>query len=360
MAGENLSSIGPALSQVFGPDLARQWNRSAITAALIAATAGGGKNAAWDVEFSGATAGNASEGSDVGAGEYNSDVNVPAILPWATYRSSFQITELELDAAASSVGIPQALQDLFGDRVFGAGAKIARAINADMISGTGTATGVDGVVSPTLTGILGGALDATGAYAGQTRGTYPEWAGNVVSNSGILRPLTLDLLAQLDQNIFAASREPWTHVLASPGVLRKYEGLFEPVRRYPGNGNPAGQPSYGGGANFDGSMQVDAYYKGRPVLRDPSMTAGYLAFVNTRQLMAKYLPRMMTPQDAVIARMLNLTGSSGSVTDVTSIPARIAVLAKTGDSIKVSVKLVLAMIAKRPNSMGYIKDIAET
>jgi hypothetical protein len=355
MAAESLSSINSALSQIFAPDLSRQWNRSAITAALVPAKAGGGKNAAWDVEFSGATATTVAEGSDVAGGEYNSDVNQPAILSWAHYRSSFQISETELDAAASSVGIPQALQDLFGDRVFGAGAKIARAINVDMIS----ATGVDGSSNPTIVGLLGGALDATGTYAGLARGTFTEWAGNVLSNGGVARPLTLDLLAQMDANIFTASREPWTHLLVSAGVLRKYEGLFEPNRRLMGGGNAAGLPSYGSGAQFDASMQVDAWYKGRPVMRDPSIPAGYCIFHNANQVQAKFLPRVLTPQDAVIAQMLGLKGSSGSVTDVTSIPARIAVLAKTGDSIKVSLKTTLQMLVRRPNSMGYIKDISE-
>ncbi len=356
MAGENLSSISSALSQIFAPDLARQWNRSAITAALVPASKGAGKNAAWDTEFTGATAQTVAEGADVPGSEYSSDVNLPAILNWAHYRSSFQITETEYDAAASSVGTAQALQDLFGERVFGAGAKIARLINNDMLIGTGT----DGSGNPTIIGLTGGALDATGTYAGIARGTYPEWAGNVLANGGVNRPLTLDLLAQMDQNIFAASREPWTCILASAGIVRKYEGLIEPNRRLMGAGNAAGLPSFGSGANFDPSMQIDGWYKGKPVFRDPSMPAGFMVFYNQNQVQAKYLPRVMTPQDAVIARMLNLQGSSGSVTDVTSIPARVAVLAKTGDSIKVSVKVTLQMLVRRANAMGYIKDISET
>ncbi len=354
MAAENLASISAALSQIFAPELKRQWNRSAVTAAFVSATAGAGKNAAWDVEFGGATAATVAEGSDVLPGEFNSDVNQPAILPWAHYRSSFSITETELDAAASSTGIPQALQDLFGDRVFGAAAKIARLINTDMFTGTG----LDGSSNPTLVGFFGGAVDATGVYGGLSRGTYPEWAGNVLSNGGIARPLTLDLLAQMDANIFTASREPWTCLITSAGVLRKYEGLFEPNRRLPGGGNA--MPAYGSGAVNDAQMQPDAWYKGKPVFRDPSAPAGTCVFFNANNVKAKYLPRIATPQDAVMMRMLNLQGSSGSVTDVTSIPARIAVLAKTGDSVKVSIKTVLQMLVMRPNSFGIVRDISES
>src|SRR6266446_10553582 len=122
MAAENLTSISSALSQIFAPQLARQWNRSAVTAALITAqadglSAGKGKNVAWDVAFSGNTAATVAEGSDVADGELASDTNTAAVLNWAHYRSSFKVSETELDAAASSVGVANALMDLFGERI---------------------------------------------------------------------------------------------------------------------------------------------------------------------------------------------------------------------------------------------------
>ena len=43
----------------------------------------------------------------------------------------------------------------------------------------------------------------------------------------------------------------------------------------------------------------------------------------------------------------------------TDIPARIVLLAKTGDNVKASVKTVIQMALKRPNACGYIADIAE-
>ena len=358
MAGENLSSINSALSQIFAPDLSRQWNRTAIFAGLLAAKGdvgdGKGKNVAFDVEFSGNTATTVAEGADVSAGEYASDINLPAVLPWAHYRSSFQITETELDAASSSVGIPQALQDLFGDRVLGAGAKLARQIDADMLTGTG----VDGSGNPTIVGIFGGALAATGTYAGISTTTYTEWASNIVGNSGVARPLTTDLLAQVDQNIFTASGLPWTNVITSAGVLRKYEGLFIPNQRI--NDGQRGMP-VGTGAPNDAQMQPDAWYKGKSVLRDAVNPTGKIAFINSDFIKVKYLPRVMTPQDAVFAKMMGLSGSSGGNAPIqaTQIPARIAIMAKTGDSIKVSVKVTLQMCVTRPNAMGICQDVSE-
>src|ERR1019366_8175 len=132
MAVDILSNISSALSQLFEAQLARQWNRMAVTAQLIEAERGRGKNVAWDVEFSGASAGSVAEGSDVATSEFATDVVLPATLSWATYRSSFQISELEVDAAAGSQGSADALLDIFGERVLGANSKLISTINADI------------------------------------------------------------------------------------------------------------------------------------------------------------------------------------------------------------------------------------
>lgn len=352
MAAETLSSVVNALSQVFAPELARQWNRSAVTAALIAAqpgavSAGKGKNVAWDVAFSGNSAGTVAEGSDVSDGELASDTNLPAVLDWAHYRSSFKVSETELDAAASSVGVATALMDLFGERILNAGEKLGRVINVDLLTGDGT----DGSGNPQLVGLLGGALENSGIYAGINRSGQTEWKGNVLSNSSVARPLTLDLMYSMDEQIFTASMETATHIITSPGVYRKYAGLFESVRRVVGDGRSAMDM---------GSGAAELFWKGVPVLRDPSMPTGTLVFFNARHVNTKYLPRLGSPQDAVMSRMQDITGGNGDqVKNMTAIPSRVAILAKTGDSIKCSVKTTIATLVKRPNALGYIEDISE-
>lgn len=351
MAAETLSDISNALSQNFAPDLARQWNRSAVLAGLVAAAAevmpGNGKNVAFDTEFSGASASTVAEGSDVTDGELASDVNVPAILSWAHYRSSFKVSETELDAAASSMGVASALLDLFGERIMGSGAKLSRLVNTDMWTGDGT----DGSGNPQLVGFTGGALDATGTYAGILRSSYAEWAGNVLENSGTPRALTLDLMYSADQQIFVASGEQATHIVTSPGVYRKYAELFESVRRVVGDGQSA--MSMGSGA-------ASLFWKGIPVLRDPNCPAGTILFFNAPHVKAKYLPRLSDPRSAVTERMMQLEGGNGgSKLDVTRIPCRVAILAKTGDSVKASLKATIAMCVTRPNAFAVIKDVSE-
>lgn len=345
MALETLAAVSAALSQIFAPDFERQMNRLAVTAALVQAERGRGKNAAWDVEFSGATAGAVQEGSDVPESEFTTDPAQPAFLNWAHYRQSFKISETEVDAAATSLGTPDVLLDMFQERVLNAHHLLASVINADIFIGTGTnAAGIGNLV-----GLFGGPLEMTGVYAGIARAQFGEWSGNVLANGGVPRPLTTDLMAQMEQNIFAACGEPPDLWIASAGVLRKYESYFESIRRIVSDGR--GPTSYGAGAS-------NYFYKGAPVIRDRNCTTGHLVAVNTAYLRMQYLPHVNLG-DALGYSERNIEGASGKITTATQIPARIVLLAKTGDNLKGSVKTSIQLALKRPNACGYIADIAE-
>jgi hypothetical protein len=96
-----------------------------------------------------------------------------------------------------------------------------------------------------------------------------------------------------------------------------------------------------------------------PVIRDRNGPPGRLAMLNTNYLRMKYLPHI-NPGDAVGYSESRLVSSSGGAVQMaTDIPARIVLLAKTGDNVKASVKTVIQLALKRPNACGYIADIAE-
>lgn len=369
MAGETLQSVLSALPFILQPQIQRQWNRTTYFLGTLNATpgrieVGEGKSANFVTEFSGATAGTVAEGSDVATSEFNSDVNIPATFPWATYRSSFQISEQELDAARLANGSATAMVDLFGERVLGCAAQIAKSIETDALTGTG----VDSSGNPTLVGVFGGALAASGNYGGISRTTYTEWAGNVTSNGGVSRTLTPDLLGQVDQNIFTASSLPWDLIITSAGVTRKYEAFFSnsgasglgvPLVRMNDN---AGMPVYGLGVPNDNQMQLATlYYKGKPVIRNPWAPTGKLALLNTSHVKIKYLPYVPKANEKMFLQMLGLEGSTGGSSPVqaTGIPMRIAELAKTGDSVKVTMRATVAMCVTRPNSCGLLTDVSE-
>ena len=70
---EVLANMQNSLSQLFAKDLINQWNRSTVLLGKIPAEAGFGKNIAWDVGFTGATANAYTEGANVVTGEYSVD-----------------------------------------------------------------------------------------------------------------------------------------------------------------------------------------------------------------------------------------------------------------------------------------------
>lgn len=352
MATEALTDIANALSQIFPGELNRQWNRVAEAASRIRVVNGVGKNAAWDVQFSGTNVTSSyAEGSDVQTTDFTQNPNVPATLSWAHYRQSFSMTDTEIEAAASSLAasIPTALTDLFGERVQNAIAKLASDINADIFTGTGT-TVLPGPVSvPAIVGVLGGALDATGTYATILRSSFAEWAGNVLANGSVNRPLTEDLLYQLEQNIFTASGEKPDLILCSPGVARKYAGLFVSEKRVVTDGGMS--PVYASGT-------MNLFWNGMPVIRDRNCSSGNLVMLNSNHIEMKQLPNRQVRD--VQTMMEQLQSSNGMTQRPLPLIARVTPIARTGDAIKMMCNIKLALCVKRPNSMGYIKDINES
>jgi hypothetical protein len=355
------------------PQLQLQWNRTtfllgALNAKGATPEEGAGKNVAFDVEFTGATAQTVAEGSDVASTEYNQDVDEPAFFPWATYRTSFQVTEVEVDAARRSLGTPEALMDIFGARILSAGAILASQIENDALNGTG----VDASGNPTIIGIYGGAIAASGAYGGINPATWTEWGGNVLANGGVSRALTPDLVEQADANIFLGSSMPWDLCMTSAGVTRKWASVFTQ-----GAGSNIGQQAFQiplvrnndntaydlGRPTGPQGQQQGLFLKGSPVIRNRLNPIGKLAMLNTAHIKMKYLPRALRQADIDFMKMMGLQGQSGSgagaIVQATGMPMRVSVLAKTGDSYKISCRITCQMAITRRNAQAILADISE-
>lgn len=351
MATDKLTNVANALSQLFAKKLARQYNRMAVLGQVIPTERdgqGSAKNIAWDVEMGGAVAGSYAEGADVDPSEISTDTLVPATLSWGHYRGAFQCSETEFDAAAASAGSADRVRALFSERVLSANTALAQSLNSDLWVGTGS----DGSSNPNIVGIHGGALEATGLYAGINRSSYALWKGNVLANGGIARPLTIDLMEQMDQNIFTASGERANVIVTSPGVFRKYKGLFESIRRVEGTGPIP---------RYDTSVSSLFFQGDIAILRDKDAPAGTMSFLNTNRISKTYLPvSSQSVEDVFKVMEEDGKGSNGDGEEnPLDLPFRIVPLAKNGDSLKFMVKCVLQLKLTRPNSMGYIKDIAE-
>lgn len=346
-----LSGISLALATTFSARLRRQWNRVAVTAKAItmepAAGQGGGKQVAWDVEFSGAAAASFAEGSDVASTEYNVDNIMPAVLPFGMYRSPFQLSNLEVKAAMNNPANAAELGRIVVERLDGALSKMASVANSDIWNGTGT----DGSGNPNIIG-LPTALGLTGGYAGINKATFPEWAGNLLANGGVGRALTFDLLYNADQLIYVSSGKTAKIIIASPDVYRKYANLFETIKRVMvgPNGQPIGGPVYTGG-------ESELWWKGMPVLRDKDMPSGTLAMLNTDDIKIRPLPGMAN-QDGVAVESRQLPSSNGETTESTPLMVDVYPLARTGSAQKFVAEMYLQLQVERVNSHCIIKDIS--
>lgn len=349
MALQDLATnLSAALSQVYAPKVVRAFNRISILAAALPKTAGRGKNVAWDVYVSGNTAGTFVDGSDVTT--YDVDTPLAATLSWGLYRQSFQISGLAQAVAATSIGSADELMALIDTSAANSAMKLASTINADLFTGSG---------ANAITG-LSTALTNTGVYATINKGTYTEWQGNVFANSGVSRNLTKDLMDQLEAGIYGASSLTPDCIVASPGVVRKYESLFDQMNRVILSGGEIStvQRSVGGGGAVipDSAGWTGLTYKGIPVYRDRNCPVGTMYMLNRDTIQLQYMPQPGV-NTAAISQDKAMSGLPD--TNMAGLSARLEAMAKTGDADKFSMKIYLQLAVLRPNANGILQDLTE-
>jgi hypothetical protein len=353
MADQVLSNIASALSVQFQPKMDRQFNRLSVLASVLQTKPGAGQNLTWDVRFSRSTQpANFTEGSDVSAGEFQTDPTVPASLSWGQYRTGFSISGLALTAARSSANSPEALMQLFEGNLEDAASALISKINGDLFTGAGTGTLIAGLYGS-------GALATTGTYANVARGTYAEWASNVLANGAVPRALTKALLDQLEEQIFNDCSMPPDLIVGSPGVIRKYESLFDSVIRTA----PAGAPANSGELSVIQKLQMNSgytglTYKGIPVLRDRNATAGKLAMLNSQ--MVEIATLAQDPVTSASSKTDRSAGNGGEPPAPSGIQVRVEPLAKTGDANKFQLVTYVQLKVRRPNACGVVEDIDES
>ena len=363
MALDTSADIASALSQRFASDIARQYNRVTHLAAALkseGAVQGNAKNVAWDVVLGDSYNGFGQdalafpEGTAMASTEFTTDSIVPAVLPWGLYRNGFSVTDHEFDMAVVSGGSATAVSvGLLRERILSATGKLASLQNVDLFSGTGSSVGGIYAGAPNVIG-LGTALAASGTYAGIAVANYASWASNVLANGGVARPLTFDLMAQLESEIFNACSEKPDLIVCSTNVWRKYSALFEPLRRFNDAKNM-----------YDTSVD-ELEWRGIRIIRDKDAPEaagkGSMFFLNTNHITKVYLPPSdMSRQDVFKVQDQSLAGTNGDgVTTDSSVPVRIIPLARTGDFMNFMVKSTVQLKVTRRNALGVISDISIT
>jgi hypothetical protein len=273
-------------------------------------------------------------------------VEKPATIAWGQYRSTFQLSNLELNAARANIANATELEKILEERFFDACAKITSKMNQDAISGTGT----DGGGNPTIVGITS-ALTATGTYANISQGSFSEWAGNVNANGSVPRSLTLDLLAKAEQSQYTSSGSSAEILLCTPGIKTKYEGLFNAIQRIMG---PAG-----GGViqRMDGSSE-DLFWRGKPIIRDKDMPTGTLAGLVASEIELRVLPWAAVP-DGVNVTVRDLISSNGEMSKNLGAFVNVYPLARTGSAVKFVAEIYCQLKVKRRNQHFLVQDISE-
>ena len=353
---EVLTDFNAALSIFFDEKVSRQFNRMAVTAELLEKVPGAGQAINWDVRVNRAThATFFTEGSDVAAGEYNIDPNLKATLGWGMYRSAFALSGLSVAAARTSPGSAIEMLNQFETNLVDAASDLVSQVNSELWLGTGATSRIAG-----FTG--GGALSATGTYAGLNRATYPDFAGNLAANGGIARTLTKGLLDAMDASIFRASGQTARCIVTTPESATKYEALFDQVGRVQVDRGDISAisktPNVGAPWIPSNSGYTGMSYKGIPVFRDRNVPAGTMAFINPDHVKLRVLPQVDL-RTSPLWEMIQGEASNGDMPSNPMLSCKVESLAKTGDADKFQVVLYCQLEVKRPNACGIIQDISE-
>lgn len=339
-----MSTIAASLTTIFEEQITSQINRATVLLQVLPVGPGTtGKNISWNARFGSAVGGARAEGLAVAV--LNNDTKVPATLEFGTYDDAFGVTGKAM-AAARAAKNPEELANLFVDELGDCVERLAKGIALDLYTGTGATDHIMGLV------YTGGGIMSTGQYAGIDRGTYPQWAGTVMSNGAIGRALTFDLMREMRRRIYSASGLKPDLIVTTPELHEKYGKLFGQQRRYVQEVRLRGQT-----ISLDGGYQM-LEFDGIPVLEDVDCPEEHMLFLNTRYV------RVVQLADQVdsVNNSMSMVGLAGTPEEQLGQPsskltARINPLGRDGDSYKFQLICYPQLQVRRPNSCGAITDL---
>lgn len=342
-----MAQIAASLTTIFEEQITTQINRATVLLQVLPVGPGTtGKNISWNARFGTAVGGARGEGADVST--LNNDDKVPATLEFGTYDDAFGVTGKAM-AAARAARNPQELQNLFVDELGDCVERLAKGIAIDLYTGSGAANFIMGLVAS-----AGGVMD-TGTYAGIDRAVRAQWRGTVMSNGGVGRALTFDLMREMRRRIYIASGLKTDLIITTPELHEKYGRLFGQQRRYVTEIRMRGQAiTLDGGYNM---LEMD----GIPIIEDVDAPSGKMLFLNTRYVRVLQLPDQVDSVNQSMA-MVGLAGTPEEQLGQPSqkLQARVNPLGRTGDTYKFQLICYPQLQVRRPNSCGVITDLDAT
>lgn len=325
------------LAQAYRGDIVKQINRRCSALRVIRIVNGAGKNVAWAPQGDGQLAENYSEGAD--AANFGADVQSSAILNWSLYRANIHVSNLALDAAAST-DTPQGNRARWAKEVKDGAEKLASTLNKALFNGAGTGTTMAGL------DVAIGSLTNTYATIDRSQAGNAYFRPNVF-DPGSLTQISFALIRDDLRQIYEACGEPPDVALVSPAVFNAVGNLFDSSRRYLYDIVTAR-----GAVKLDaslGALEID----GTIFIRDKDATANQIYYINTNHMELQLLPPAGQPVDDD-AEMMNADDGFGEIL----LGMKYEMLAKTGASEKAEIRTTSQLKIDRPNSCGIRKNVA--
>jgi hypothetical protein len=348
MTTVNVSSIAGALQKRFESDVVSNIQRAAPMLHILGPNVrdADGQNITWSVKFGdaapAASAAAISEGADVST--FNTDTKEAAVLQYGTYHDAFEVTGKAISVALAS-GRPEVLAALFESEVTDSAQRLARVLGDEFYNGTGS--------GERMTGLLGGAILASGTYAGISRGTYTQWRGNVAGNGGIARSLSFSLMRAMSTAVYKASGSRPDAIVCGPSTRDALGALYGEMRRWTdtvmGPGGPIVLRSGFKALEFDGI----------PVIEDVNCPEGKMLFLSMGKLFFKQLPQpgQYVAQGST-QRPLETQGEQTTGGGPTRLRIRIQPLAILGDKYRFAIYIYPQVQVRQPNAFGVLEDLS--
>ena len=324
------------LASLYADELVKGFNRSATAASMLPARVSMNPSGPqWVVLTDGHIAQTHSEGAAIV--DFGSDGQKSASLGFGAYESPFHVTDLALTQAAHSRN-PAGNAALWARNMLGAGEKLAKKIETDIFSGSG---------SNSIIG-LDSAIDDSNTYAGLDRSTETYFR-STVKGSGSLTALTKAQVRDDLADIKIASGMRPNLAFCNPKVFNQVVALFDAQRYFiqPANGGftsaALGESSVAA-VSIDGCVFVEA---------DDGYNAannGTIYYLNSGVVHLEYMPYITVP------------GFENGTMSQPSLPFGLDVipLAKTNHASRAALRCLVQLVVENPLACGKRTDIQTT
>lgn len=332
------------LAQKYAGNMVSQANFQSVLAKMLPIKKGNGQNVAFVAKGTGM-------GVDKGYVEGSAPTNIgsntqqKALLNWAEYRSTFQVSGLaQATSGTSGVDGPDANVELWIMNMEDACRALSSAINVDLYTGSGVGLLILGLDSAV------GTID--NVYAGIDRSTSPLFNPGVFNSAGPAAAITFAQIRSDMSAIYKACGERPDVIMVSPDTLAKLAGLFDPQKLYQFDSNVSYVKEVRtqrgkfdleggvGGIRFDGAVMVE----------DKDCPDNAMYYLNTRHVRIETLPMNLS----------NIPGASDEVMEYLGqdefgpLPFgfQVEMLAKSLDADTATMKSYLQLCVDRPNTCG--------